>query len=594
MKTTKYLFFTINLLFFILTACNDNEFLTEKPKSIYTIENAFEKSSQVEAQLTMCYIRLYGWYGKTTSPWTSTYQYKSFGTDVLDFPYWQHGGASGYSNFGTWSTTSANVELVWNELYQVNSYANLALLGTEMKNISWTSEAQKKSLIAEARFFRGFAYLRLGELYGGVPIVDHFSDELKFDYVRPTRTETYQFAIDELLYAYENLPDYPVQDGRVAKGAVGHMLAEAYLAMGVETGNNSNYGKAITFANATINLHPLMTSRFGVRANPADKSTNRGIDTYLPNGNVYGDLFYAGNYDRKAGNTEAVWVFETPTYEQATATGGQSGWEPFFFSLVARDLNWAANYTESGAAAGPWKKVSSKYNTATAPAYLGGFGASQAAGTEYAIYDVWDRANNPGDLRYQEDVTVRTKFICTDPNHSMYEKLVTKDMLDQNPVNLSKFTPIFTKIIPLDEWSYRTTDNSHFAWNHDNYGIRSAETYLLLAEAYLRNNQKDLAASAINTVRQRAKCTTMYTAANITIDEILNERIRELLFEEGRWFTLLRMEPDIWKKRIKDYGMFTHDYPKYNLAITWNLWPIPQNVIELNKGAEFPQNPGWK
>jgi tetratricopeptide (TPR) repeat protein len=590
MKTVNYLFTAICITLASLSACNDNQFLEEKPKSIYTIENAFNKSSQVEAQLTMCYIQLYGWYGKTSNPWTSTFQYKSFGTDVLDIPYWRHDCASGYSNFGTWSTTSGHVSTIWTELYQVISYANLTLLGTEMEHIAWTSEAVKNNLIAEARFFRGYAYLRLAELYGGVPIVDKFSEELKFDYVRATREATYQFAIDDLLFAYANLPDHPALDGRLGKGAAGHILAEAYLALGVETGNQGNYTSAVTYATATINLHPLMTNRFGVRANPEDVSSNRNVATYFPQGNVFGDLFFPGNYDRSIGNTEAVWTFQTPTYEQADETGGQSGSEPMFFSFVARDINWAPEYVEAGAAAGPWKAVSPEYNTATAPAYLGGFGIAEAKATDYAIYGVW---NDPSDLRYQEDVTVRTTFICTDPNHSWYEKKVSPAMLNQNPTNLSKFFPLFSKLIPLDEWSYRNTDNFHSSFSHDNYGIRSAETYLLLSEAYLRSNQREQAAEAINTVRRRAQCTTLYTAATIDIHVILDERIRECLFEEGRWFTLLRMEPEVWKQRIYDYGMFTSDYPRYNLPIRWDLWPIPQSIIDLNVGADFPQNPGW-
>jgi hypothetical protein len=54
------------------------------------------------------------------------------------------------------------------------------------------------------------------------------------------------------------------------------------------------------------------------------------------------------------------------------------------------------------------------------------------------------------------------------------------------------------------------------------------------------------------------------------------------------------MEPEVWKQRIYDYGMFIADYPRYNLPIKWNLWCIPQSIIDLNVGAEFLQNPGWE
>jgi len=590
MKTIRYIsFLLIGLVFLSITSCEDSQFLEEKPKSLYTLTNAFEKSSQVEAQLTMCYYGMYTFYGNVG--FVSPYMYQSFGTDALDQPYWQTGGSAGYSNFSSWSSTSGFVQTVWNQLYGLISYANLTFLGTETEGISWVSEDAKTKLKAEASFFRGLGYLRLGELYGGVPLVTEFSEELKLDYTRSTRQATFQQAIDDLLYAYNNLSDYPDEAGRVAKGAAGHMLAEAYLALGVETGDNSNYTNAINYATGTINLHPLMTARFGVRADPNDLSTNRGAPTYLPNGNVYGDLFYAGNFDYSStSNTEAVWVLQTPTYEQGDATGGQTNREGWMFAPALRDLNWKPEYVEAGAAPGPWKAINPPYNTAAFPAYLGGFGISQAMPPNYASYDVW---TDPNDIRYEEDVTVRSLYECTDANHSMFGQKVPISMLDQTPNVFSKYSPIFSKIIPLDEWQYRNTDNMHFSSNHDCYGIRSAETYLLRAEAYLRNSQNGPAADDINTVRQRAECTVLYTAANVDIDAILDERLRECLFEEGRWFTLLRMEPAVWKQRLYDHAMFIDDYVNYTIPIPFDLWPIPQNVIELNTGADFAQNTGW-
>ncbi len=584
MKTIKYIYVTLSCILFFFTSCNNNEFLEEEPKTLYTLTNAFEKSSQVEAQLTMCYYDSYTihnfYFGNSIG------NTKSSGTDAMDKTSWRVGG-SGNSNFSNWSSTSGDVETVWNKFYQIISYANLTFLGTESESIVWDDEDYKTRLKAEASFFRGMSYLRLSELFGGVPLVIEFNEELKFDYVRSTREESYRQAINDLEYAFVNLPDYPLEDGRVAKGAAGHMLAEAYLAMGVETSDNSNYSKAITYANATVALHPLMTDRFGVRANPSDASTNRGVATYLPDGNVYGDLFYSGNYDFSVGNTEAVWTIQTPTYQQEDETGGQFTWEPFLVGPALRDLNWKPEFAEEDAANGPWKAISPEYSGgAIFPAYLGGFGISIDIGTKYANYEVWTDLD---DLRYKEDVTVRVLFDCTDPNHSMYGQKVPMSMIDQ--AGFSKYAPLFAKIIPLDEWSYKSSDAMHYGANHDIYGIRSAETYLLLAEAYLRNSQPELSVDAINVVRGRAGCALL---SNIDIDDILDERLRELLFEEGRWFTLLRMEPEMWKQRLYDHAMYISEFNVYTLDIKFDLWPIPEKVIQLNQDAEFPQNIGWE
>ncbi|MDO5000419.1 MAG: RagB/SusD family nutrient uptake outer membrane protein [Bacteroidales bacterium] len=572
-----------------LQACNDNLFLEEHPKAMYTIDNAFETSDQITNQLTLCYSSLYNWYANTG--WNIMFQYKNFGTDVMDQPYFRSNGV-GWSNFssGHWTTTSGHISQTWSELYRVLSFANLALRGCESESIQWADETHRKNVSGEAHFFRGLCYLRLGELFGGVPIVKEYDEANHDDYVRASSEETYQFAIDELELAYNGLADYPSMDGKVAKGAAGHMLAEAYLAMGVLTGKQDCYTRAANYAQSVIDLHPLMKERFGVRANSADTGSYHGIPTYFPNGSVVSDLFTAGNFDRSAGNTEAIWVIETPTYEQSDEYGG-SVISVMQMGMVARDLNWAPEYVEPGAAAGPWKGTPHPVYGGNFSAYVGGFGIAEVGPTNYAGYDVW---TDPDDLRYQAEVTVRRDFICFDQKHSMFNKPVTREMLDPNPANISKYFPMFAKLQPLDDWTYRDTDMFHMNYSSDAYAIRSAETYLLLAEAKLRSGDKAGAAAAVNALRTRANCSTLFTADEMDINVILDERIRELIFEEGRWFTFLRMEPQVWKQRIYDHAMYWKDYPTYSTPIAWDLWPIPQDIIDLNTGAPMEQNPGWK
>jgi len=119
----------------------------------------------------------------------------------------------------------------------------------------------------------------------------------------------------------------------------------------------------------------------------------------------------------------------------------------------------------------------------------------------------------------------------------------------------------------------------------DQYLIRLSETYLLLAEAYVRNNQPSLAAEAINVVRSRAKALPA-SAADMNIDYILDERMRELAGEEMRNVTLFRM------------GKFVERARKYNPAgyhvADWqNFYPIPYSEIEKNTGAVLTQNTGY-
>lgn len=65
----------------------------------------------------------------------------------------------------------------------------------------------------------------------------------------------------------------------------------------------------------------------------------------------------------------------------------------------------------------------------------------------------------------------------------------------------------------------------------DQYMIRLAETYLLRAEAYLGASNPTAAAADINVVRARSGASVV-APSNVTIDFILDERIRELGVEE--------------------------------------------------------------
>ena len=115
--------------------------------------------------------------------------------------------------------------------------------------------------------------------------------------------------------------------------------------------------------------------------------------------------------------------------------------------------------------------------------------------------------------------------------------------------------------------------------------FRLAETYLLLAEARLMQNNAQGAADAINVIRKRANAPEI-TAKDATIDFLLDERIRELVGEELRRFTLVRTGKLV--ERVKKYNPHSNTRDEHH-----TLWPIPKTIIDSNTGAEFPQNPGY-
>ena len=79
----------------------------------------------------------------------------------------------------------------------------------------------------------------------------------------------------------------------------------------------------------------------------------------------------------------------------------------------------------------------------------------------------------------------------------------------------------------------------------------------------------------------------MITASDVTIDFILDERLRELGIEEKRRLTLSRMGK-LYERTVK-YNV----YNAPNIREHHQLYPIPQSEIDANVGAVLEQNPGY-
>lgn len=139
--------------------------------------------------------------------------------------------------------------------------------------------------------------------------------------------------------------------------------------------------------------------------------------------------------------------------------------------------------------------------------------------------------------------------------------------------------------------------------------LRLADVKLLAAEAYLQTNQTDKALAEVNDVRERARKSTedgSEAAApadltGVTMQDIMDERLRELAGEEGhRWNDLRRWHKagyinlSNWDK--EDFGFFE----EYNDDLwgfdvnTHMLMPIPLNEMDNNPlMRESGQNPGY-
>ncbi len=589
-----------------LVGCNQEEFLKEDPKNLYTKENAFEKASQADATLVRAYIKFneLNGYASIFEDGTSNFLHGN-GADVLGGCRGASEAVGSFNNYWNLRTNNGNFNGLWTAMYQLASYANFAIEGLEILE---AEEAEETYMMAQARFFRGWAYLRLAECFGGVPIVEKFSSDLKFDYGRATREETYAFAIEDLKFAVANLPATPKQSGRVAQGVANHFLAEAYLGQYAETKDKSYLDLSIKAADAVIAQHPIMTARFGSRSEngkqPAGIPDN-GVPRYRADGNTFFDLFCAGNYAYSSGNTESLMIYEQPTYDKYSVNGGNVMLFGVTIGAIFRDQVWssamaAEHKNIEGAGGGPWQtNIDNKlFPGGQQSIFLNNCSWGIIMSTDYTDNYVWRDEFGADDRN--APINIYTPVVMDQKSPYYLQECKPEWIADP-----AAFARVSGKITTFDLWGWDLKQASSMGgiyveqFGRDWYIARSAETYLLRAEAKYLKGDAAGAAEDINALRARANATKMYSAGEIDMHVILDERARELSYEEMRWPTLLRMggqgQNPVMKKQLEDFSQHSYDTKVFagKTFPEWSLFPIPFDVIQLNKDAVLEQNPGW-
>ena len=540
------------LFFFFggMAGCND-DFLQEKPLDFLSPENVFTTKEGFESAIIGLHANL------RNKIWGVTDGQKWFvlkGAYGSDYGYEPRNFTGGLRNdYSLITSQDGQASMWWNACYGLIKDANVIITRAGMPPADGISQEDKDVFVGRAKFFRAFAYRILVQLYGGVPIIDEEITGVKLDFVRNTKEEVYQFIIDDLEFASKHIPADPELDGMVSKAAADHLLTEIYIC-------TEQWDKAIEAASRVINNpdYELMTQRFGKYADVAT-------------GDPYWDLFRLGNQNRGSGNKEAIFVLQidwpTPgggseSHPRWPGHVGERNWCPFIDKLKDPDGKDGIILENTGD-----------------PVTTFGRGVAWCRTTHYVNQTIWKEDWN--DMRNSEANIQRT-FYYNNPSSAYYGQEVTS-LFDESDTLLYLY-PYFRKVSHPEGYP-DDMNNTGRIWR-DLYVMRLAETYLLRAEAKLGKGDKDGAADDINIVRARAHATPV-DPANVTIDYILDERARELVTEEFRTLTLMRLGK--LYERVKKYNPIAGPTIKpYN-----NLWPIPQSEIDRNFGAELEQNPGY-
>lgn len=556
----KKIFFLIAIV--TLSWSCDQNFLQESPKDFLSSENAYVTYKDFNSSVNNLYylVRRQYYTRDQNRPFDFLY-----GTDLVfdgeNIDSQRHSRMiSAYDPSGDITTVH------WNLLYKTLSEANTII--SRSANSTMT-EAQTKEIVAQARFFRAFSYRALVYLYGDVPLITEEIKSPKIDFTRTPKSEVLNQCVEDLEFASKNLPSIATAvDGRINNLVAYHYLAEIYLALGKNT-------EAINAATIVIDdpATDLMRNRFGSRAteNPGD---------------VYWDLFRKNNQNRASGNKEALWVIQ---FELDIQGGGlQSGNLDGSYMLERHHAPLIRDVRISGQAPFNWPIGD----------YTGGRGIGWMIPTVYFSNTIW--GGNSSSPDFVNDIR--------NANHNFVRQYVANKAPFVGQIISTEAPPAGVTVPSRSIYAYQSKCTTPF--NHpdglyrnkatysltasaggtytDQYMLRLAETYLLRAEAYLADGKPGLAAADINVVRNRANATEV-SSQEVTVDYILDERMRELGVEEKRRLTLMRL--GLLFDRVKKFNPYSMGQ---GMKETYNLWPIPANEIERNRGAVLTQNPGYE
>ena len=603
MKKISLLIMLLLIMVFIGPRCSE-DFLEPKPLSFYAPENTFVDAKGFNAALIACLRNARHEYYEDTPPFVSEMIFSDVAVEGTTDKTGVH------MDMPAVILPDANMDYgdvtklgrYWTEAYNRIKYANVVI--SRIDNADWTNkEAQRNNILGKAYFHRANVYYRMANQYGDVPLILEEITGPKLDFYSCTRESILQKCKKDLEFASQWV-DVNAPVGDINKAAVNHLLTKVNLAL-------LEFDDAIESANAVINdgIHALMTTRFGAYKND-------------PTRNIIWDLHQEENKALPE-NTERIWLFVCS--ESMTEDGA---------SEKLRIMRQTVPYWGG---AGKVKTPTGQTGTTDQPlgAKVGGFaveidqvakygrGIGRVRPTPWYQHELWNGDAN--DLRHKfpnwikmEDLVYNVPGLKASGDPYYNQKLQLRDLsggiLCTDTIRSWFDWPAY-KLFVIDP-----TDNTPDGGFGDRYAFRLAETYLLRAEAYFWKDNLDMAAADVNAVRTRAGCAP-FTSSEINMGTILDERARELYYEEPRRTELSRIAfiyaksgkpcyngktysmntfstDNFWYDRIIEKNVFYRDNVKapfynYRIAPYIVLWPIPSSAINANSLGHINQNAGY-
>lgn len=548
----------------LFSACSG--FLDEDPKSKIPEEEAYKSEKLVYVNTIATIYTSFGnrLYGSTDNVHTL----QEFSSDAWILPGrqgdWVDGGKWQSLFLHNYGPGNATIKSTWNALYTIIGNCN-----TSIDNLETFIQAGGESYLQdyqyEARAVRAILYYHLVDLFGRVPLVTS-SKTVMADVNQSSRSEVYQFIVDELTDCIPHLPSGKCQNmgkyyGRVTK-AVGYMaMAKVAINSPILSKDDWNDGSLV---GGIAKVAPYV--------NQAGKNIKIALD----------------------GTTRDAW--ETVLYCQKQIEKERYSLQPNFSQNFSKTNDSSVENIWTQPSDGTTYKVSDYNPTRTlhaahASAYgLQGWNGACATVEQMKVFKYGTDEQDPRmDMTFfYGPVFVDGKPIDAglgDGAQLCYNPMdVVVDFKEDVPNQILKFAGA-----RMSKYEVDNTTSSYLNHNNDKVFWRYADALLLAAEAKVRMGQSGDA--EVNEIRDRVQAGQK---SNVTLQDILDERMLEFSYEGMRRQDQIRFgtytEPTTDRYAGVHHNVATGDYVVDNTGFT-TVFPIPTSVLELN--TKLTQNPGY-
>lgn len=503
------------VVFFVLTVSSCEDYLDVKPESVWESQSFYSTPQEAE-------IALAGIYGVIASD-------EGYGREMLIL----EAGTDEYyynrrfnENWGVslFRNTESDDESFsfWTNQYQAINLANLFI--ESISRESYENDADYNALVAEARFLRALCHFNLSNYWEEIPLrLESSKDQTDNNLAPASLSEVYSAIVEDFTFASQNLPhptDAKYVPGRAHRMAAHGLLARVYLKMSGAPFRENHYQDVMAHCDSVImdGFHRLTSN--------ADTTGYRSL--FL---NLIGGVY----------NTQEV-LFEI-SFQNLRDQGllnidGRYG--------ALNGLNFGSSNT------------------------FGDPNGFSQAGVFPTLSNLFDKEN---DRRYQWNIPSYKRTNSGDITSISHELAV----LDFCPAKYRRWEPLnYDDIFNSGtEEPYVVLENSASELNRNftsiNFPVlRYSDILLMYAEAANEQSGGPTAKAIqyLNEVRNRAglinielEKPTVVASRELFLDELVDERARELCFEGVRRADLIRWE--LFDDKLQEVKLIVEGHPNY-------------------------------